>query len=102
MFPNSFSLKTKLRIKNNPELYNNMRKQWRTDNSEIVRIYDLIKYYRRKQKTLALSYLKNKQYKACTINIFHSVPTYSLSYLLKNKCYLRCLRYLFNKTLFPL
>jgi len=84
MFPNSFSLKTKLRIKNNPELYNNMRKQWRTDNSEIVRIYDLIKYYRRKQKTLALSYLKNKQYKACNTNIFHSVPTYSLSYLLKS------------------
>lgn len=79
------SLKEKIRRKNNLELHNQRKKAWRAKNLETMRTYGLIQHYRRKQKALALQYLKNEEYKPYSVKIFHSVPTYSLSYLLENE-----------------
>ena len=77
--------KEKLRIFNNPESERQRQNKWRRDNRAIMRTYGMIQYHRTKQKALALRYLKNEEFKPSTDKIFHSVPTFALSYLLKNK-----------------
>ena len=60
----------------------------------MMRTYGIIQYYRTKQKNLALQYLENEDFKPYNEDIFHSVPTFALSYLLKNPIRLkknRCL-----------
>ncbi|MDP2907146.1 MAG: hypothetical protein Q8O03_04355 [Nanoarchaeota archaeon] len=76
------SFKEKVGRKNNLALHNQRKRNWRDKNLETMRTYGLIQHYRRKQKALALQYLKNDEYKPSSAEIFHSVPTYSLSYLL--------------------
>ena len=71
-----------LRRQNNLEVHNRRKMVWRNRNLEAMKIYGMIQYYRRKQKALALQYLKNKQYQPSTDDIFHSVPTFALSDLL--------------------
>jgi len=74
--------KSKLERQANPIEYNQKRKDWRTKNLENNRIHYIIRTYRRKQKALALTHLKNTNQEDSNPNIFHSVPTYPLSYLL--------------------
>jgi len=74
--------KNKLMRQENLQEYNQKRKEWRTKNIETNRIHYIIRTYRRKQKALALLYLKNNQQEVSNLNIFSSVPTYPLSYLL--------------------
>ena len=50
-----------------------------------MKTYGMIQHYRTKQKTLALQYLENEDFKPSNEEIFHSVPTFALSYLLKIK-----------------
>ena len=75
--------KAKLRRQDNPEPERQSKKLWRTNNLNQMRIYGMIQHYRSKQKALALQYLKNDTYSPSTDKIFHSVPTFALSYLLK-------------------
>ena len=42
----------------------------------------MIQHYRGKQKALALQHLKDEGFKPYSREIFHSVPTFALSYLL--------------------
>jgi DNA-directed RNA polymerase subunit RPC12/RpoP len=74
--------KVRLRRQNNPEPERQRKRVWRANNLNMMRIYGMIQHYRRKQKALALQYLKNDAYKLSTDDIFHSVPTFALSYLL--------------------
>src|SRR3989344_5012824 len=76
--------KEKLRILNNPESERQRQNKWRRDNRAIMRTYGMIQHYRTKQKALALQYLKNDTFKPSNGDIFHSVPTFALSYLLIN------------------
>ena len=48
-----------------------------------MRTYGMIQHYRTKQKALALQYLENEDFKPSNEEIFHSVPTFALSYLLE-------------------
>jgi len=75
--------KARLRRRNNPEPERQIKKLWRVSNQDMMRTYGMIQHYRTKQKTLALRYLKNDTYSHSTDEIFHSVPTFALSYLLK-------------------
>jgi len=59
----------------NKEKIKQLNREWRLRNRE----YDL----KRKQKTLALQYLENEDFKPSNEEIFRSVPTFALSYLLK-------------------
>jgi len=74
----------KSRIKRQENLveYNQKRKEWRIKNLENNRMHYIIRTYRRKQKALALTHLINNQQEASNPQIFSSVPTYPLSYLL--------------------
>lgn len=45
----------------------------------------MIQHYRGKQKALALQYLKNDPYSHSNDNLFSSVPTFALSYLLNSR-----------------
>lgn len=74
--------KARLRRQDNPEPERQSKRLWRANNLNQMRIYGMIQHYRSKQKTLALRYLKNEEFKPSTKEIFHSVPTFSLSYLL--------------------
>src|SRR3989344_2416520 len=79
--------KAKLKRQVNPEPERQRKKLWRDDNQNMMRTYGMIQHYRRKQKTLALQYLENEDFKPSNEEIFHSVPTFALSYLLENaKC----------------
>jgi|TARA_B100001971_G_C18082826_1_gene479245 DNA-directed RNA polymerase subunit RPC12/RpoP len=71
-----------LRRKNNPELERQSKKLWRDNNLDHMRTYGMIQHYRRKQKALALQHLQNDTYRPSNKEIFHSVPTFALSYLL--------------------
>ena len=74
--------KAKLKRQANPEperLKNRIR---RAKNRDTMRTYGMIQHYRTKQKALALQYLENDGYKPSNEEIFHSVPTFALSYLL--------------------
>src|SRR3989344_476449 len=74
--------KAKLKRQANPEperLKNRIR---RTKNRDMIRTYGIIQYYRTKQKNLALQYLENEDFKPSSEDVFHSVPTFALSYLL--------------------
>src|SRR3990167_8901931 len=75
--------KAKLKRQANPELERRRKKLWREDNQNMMRVYGMIQHYRRKQKTLALQYLENEDFKPSNEHMFHSVPTFALSYLLK-------------------
>jgi len=75
--------KAKLRRQKNPELERQSKRLWRANNLNQMRIYGIIQHYRRKQKTLALQYLKNDGFKPSNEVIFHSVPTFAPSYLLE-------------------
>ncbi len=75
-------VKEKLRILNNPESERQRQNKWRRDNRAIMRTYGMIQHYRAKQKALALQYLNNEEFKPSSGGIFHSVPTFALSYLL--------------------
>ncbi len=77
--------KARLKRQNNPEPERQRQNKYRKENRAVMRIYGMIQYYRTEQKALALQYLKNEEFKPSTDDIFHSVPTYSLSYLLINK-----------------
>ncbi len=76
--------KSKLRRQDNPEPERQRKKLWRDNNLNQMRIYGMIQHYRKKQKALALQYLKNEDFKLSNDDIFHSVPTFALSYLLGN------------------
>jgi len=80
-------LNTKAKIKRqaNPEperLKNRIR---RAKNRDMMRTYGMIQHYRTKQKALALQYLENDDFKPSRDDMFHSVPTFALSYLLQEK-----------------
>jgi len=75
--------KARLRRQDNPEPERQSKKLWRANNLNQMRIYGMIQHYRNKQKTLALQYLKNDTYSPSNEEIFHSVPTFALSYLLR-------------------
>ena len=77
--------KARLRRQDNPEPEKRSKKLWRANNLNQMRIYGMIQHYRRKQKDLALQYLKNDIYSPSNEEIFHSVPTFALSYLLNKK-----------------
>ena len=75
--------KAKLKRQINPESERQSKRLWRTNNLNQMRTYGMIQHYRRKQKALALQYLENEDFKPSSGNIFHSVPTFALSYLLQ-------------------
>lgn len=79
---NVIRAKAKLWVLNNQEQERQRQNRYRKENRATMRVYGMIQHYRCKQKALALRYLKNNGYKPSTDDIFHSVPTYSLSYLL--------------------
>ena len=74
--------KAKLKRQANPEPERQRKKLWRDDNQKMMRTYGMIQHYRTKQKALALQYLENGDFKPSNEEIFHSVPTFTLSYLL--------------------
>ena len=74
--------KAKLKRQNNPEQERLKNKCYRAKNRDITRTYGMIQHYRTKQKALALQYLENRDFKPSSGEIFHSVPTFALSYLL--------------------
>ena len=74
--------KAKLKRQANPEPERQRKKLWRDDNQNMMRTYGMIQHYRTKQKALALQYLENEDFKPFKEDIFHSVPTFALSYLL--------------------
>jgi len=74
--------KTKLRRQSNPEPERQRKKLWRANNQEMMRTYGMIQHYRIKQKALALQYIENEDFKSSNEHMFHSVPTFALSYLL--------------------
>src|SRR3989338_2349971 len=75
--------KAKLKRQINPESERQSKRLWRTNNLNQMRTYGMIQHYRRKKKALALQYLENEDFKPSSGNIFHSVPTFALSYLLQ-------------------
>lgn len=75
--------KARLRRQDNPEPERQSKRLWRANNLNQMRIYGMIQHYRKKQKELALLYLRNNQYSPSNSNTFHSVPTFALSYLLE-------------------
>jgi len=74
--------KAKSGIANNPEKERQRQNRYRKNNRAVMKIYGMIQHYRTKQKALALQYLKNNGYRPSADDIFHSVPTFALSYLL--------------------
>ena len=74
--------KARLRRRNNPEPERQRKRLWRASNRDKVRTYGLIQHYRKKQRELALQYLKNGDFRPCKDRIFHSVPTFAPSDLL--------------------
>ncbi|MFH1332681.1 MAG: hypothetical protein ABIH53_00385 [archaeon] len=77
-----FSRRAKLRKLNNLEKYKENQQRWIRNNPEMSRTCTMLNEYRKKQKALALLYLRNSDYSLPSDHIFHSVPTYGLSYLL--------------------
>ena len=74
--------KEKLRILQNPLVERQRHNNYKKRNRNIMRTYGMIQHYRVKQKALALQYLESEEFKPSTNEIFHSVPTFALSYLL--------------------
>ncbi|PIN80702.1 hypothetical protein COV16_00435 [Candidatus Woesearchaeota archaeon CG10_big_fil_rev_8_21_14_0_10_34_8] len=74
--------KAKLRRQMNPKPERQRKKLWRDNNLNQMRTYGIIQHYRTKQKALALKYLKNDGLNPQNEQIFHSVPTFALSFLL--------------------
>ena len=74
--------KAKLRRRNNPEPERQRKRLWRANNRDVVKTYGAIQHYRRRQRELALEYLKNGDFRPCKGQIFHSVPTFAPSDLL--------------------
>ncbi|MAH07591.1 hypothetical protein CMI38_05080 [Candidatus Pacearchaeota archaeon] len=74
--------KKKLWIQNNKDKYLEMRRKMREKYRQRIRGYANLYYYRKKQKALALHYLRNKQYNGSKEEIDFSVPASSLSQLL--------------------
>ncbi|MFH1592717.1 MAG: hypothetical protein ABIB47_05110 [Candidatus Woesearchaeota archaeon] len=66
----------------NKEEINLKRRLKRSNNRELTRLLNRIEYFRARQKELALQGSKNKQYKASSSKIPHSVATYAPSQLL--------------------
>ena len=64
---------------------NQRQSELRRNNFEWTNSKELVRSYRRKQKKLALQFLENEEYKPYINNLFDSVSTFSLSYLLKSK-----------------
>jgi len=80
--------KAKLKRQNNPEQQRTRQNKYRGENRAIMRTYGMIQHYRTKQKALALQYLENEDFKPSSEDVFHSVPTFALSYLLVlQKCF---------------
>src|SRR3989344_5923607 len=77
-----FNAKAKLKRQNNPEPERTRQNKYRGENRAIMRTYGMMQYYRTKQKALALQYLENDEFKPSSEDVFHSVPTFALSYLL--------------------
>ena len=77
------NFKAKLRRQDNPEPERERKKAWRNNKLQIMRTYGVIQHYRARQKALALQYLRNDTYSPSSDNPFRSVPTWSLSYLLR-------------------
>jgi hypothetical protein len=77
------NLKTRLRRKENLELYRRKEKIWRNKNPKMLKTYWRIHYYRKKQKELTLHYLGNSGYGGSEGDIFRSVPTNLHSELLR-------------------
>ena len=77
--------KAKLKRQSNPEPERQRKKLWRANNQGMMRTYGMIQHYRTKQKILALQYLENDDFKPSNEKIFHSAPTFALSYLLGQK-----------------
>ena len=80
--------KARLKRQTNPEPERLKNKKYRTKNMDMMRTYGMIQHYRTKQKALALQYLENEGFKPSNEKIFHSVPTFALSYLLITAIYL--------------
>src|SRR3989344_5224242 len=74
--------KARLRRQSNPEPERLKNRSYRDKNRDMMKTYGMIQHYRTKQKTLALQYLENEDFKPSNEEIFHSVPTFALSYLL--------------------
>ncbi len=74
--------KAKLKRQANPNPERLKNRKYRAKNRDMMRTYGMIQHYRTKQKALALQYLENKEFKPSSEDIFHSVPTFALSYLL--------------------
>ena len=77
--------KAKLKRQANPEPERLKNRSYRAKNRDMMRTYGMIQHYRTKQKALALQYLENENFKPSSKDIFHSVPTFALSYLLTNQ-----------------
>jgi len=78
--------KAKLKRQANPEPERLKNRSYRAKNRDMMRTYGMIQHYRTKQKALALQYLENEDFKPSNEEIFHSVPTFALSYLLIMSC----------------
>jgi len=74
--------KARLRRQSNPESERLKNRSYRAKNRDIMKTYGMIQHYRTKQKALALQYLENEDFKPSNETVFHSVPTFALSYLL--------------------
>jgi len=76
--------KARLKRQANPEPEGLKNRNHRVKNRDTMRTYGMIQHYRTKQKTLALQYLEKEDFKPSNEHMFHSVPTFALSYLLTN------------------
>src|SRR3989344_6428380 len=76
------NLNKKIWVSKNKEGYQEWKKNYRLKQIEERRQMEMIAYYRKKQKALALDYLKNNKYKPCNSEIFNSVPAFALCELL--------------------
>src|SRR3989344_2579710 len=74
--------KARLRRQDNPEPERLKNRSYRARNRGMMKTYGMIQHYRTKQKALALQYLENEDFKPSKEDIFHSVPTFALAYLL--------------------
>lgn len=82
------TLKAKLWRQKNKMDYNEWVRSYISKNREKIRINARIRFWRKKQREIALQYSENKEYKPLDNKITHSVPTFSLAEVLKETLYL--------------
>lgn len=69
----------------NRELYNKLKLEYYHENLRRSRECARVRYWRRKQKQLALAFFENDEYKPIKSEIFGSVSTIALSQLLRKR-----------------